>query len=57
VTIVDYISRICIDRAKELLAESDMPLKQIVGEIGYSDVSAFIKKYRKHAQPDWANIT
>jgi two-component system, response regulator YesN len=68
ITFVDYISRIRIDRAKELLVDSDMPLKQIVGEIGYSDVSAFIKKfreytgltpaqYRKHAASDRASIT
>jgi AraC-like DNA-binding protein len=43
---VDYLSFLRINRAKHLLAETDGKIKDIVNEIGYNDVSNFIRKFR-----------
>jgi AraC-like DNA-binding protein len=43
---VDYVSFLRINKAKHLLAETDGKIKDIVNEIGYNDVSNFIRKFR-----------
>jgi AraC-like DNA-binding protein len=47
-TFVDYVSRLRIDASVDLLAHTDIPIKEIVHHIGYSDSSAFIRKFREH---------
>lgn len=46
VNISEHISKLRIDMAKELLAESNHPIKYIVGAAGYSDTSSFIRKFK-----------
>jgi AraC-like DNA-binding protein len=43
---VDYISFLRINKAKHLLAGTDIKIKDIVGMIGYQDVANFIRKFR-----------
>ena len=46
-TLSDYISQQRIKMAKKLLVDTDNSLKMIVDAVGYSDVSSFIKKFKK----------
>jgi AraC family transcriptional regulator len=46
-TICNYISQITACRARDLLAGSDMSLKEIAYALGFSDVSAFSRAYFK----------
>ena len=43
-----YIARLRIDRAKELLRNSGLPLQEIITSVGYADASSFIRTFRKH---------
>ncbi len=45
-TLMDYVTELRIERAKKLLAESEMPLQDIVQQIGFTDVSSFIRKFK-----------
>lgn len=45
-TFIGYVSQRRIDRAKALLGETDLKLKEIVEMIGYVDVSNFIRKFK-----------
>lgn len=45
-TFINYVSQMRIDRAKALLSDTDMLLKEIVETIGYVDVSNFIRKFK-----------
>lgn len=42
-----HVSRLRIEHTKKLLAESDMPLREIVKRVGYINVSSFIKKFKR----------
>ncbi len=44
-----YRSKARIDKARELLVNSDLSLSQIASELGFSDVYAFSKQFRKAA--------
>jgi AraC-like DNA-binding protein len=46
VNFVDYISFLRINKAKHLLADTNIKIKDIVGELGYHDVPNFIRKFR-----------
>jgi AraC-like DNA-binding protein len=46
-TLSDYISKQRIQMAKKLLIDTDSNLKMIVDAVGYSDVSSFIKKFKR----------
>lgn len=46
-TITDYLIRLRLDMAKQLLRDTDQPLKDIVIQIGYMDVSSFIRKFKQ----------
>jgi AraC-like DNA-binding protein len=48
ITITQYITDLKFNKAKQLLSENDKPLKDIISEIGYYDVSSFIRKFKKH---------
>jgi two-component system response regulator YesN len=45
---VDYLGKVRINKAKELLVESDMKLDHIAVRVGYSTPSYFIKLFKKH---------
>ncbi|MEK3910329.1 helix-turn-helix domain-containing protein [Paenibacillus sp. FSL H7-0331] len=45
-TISDYINYLRIEKAKQLLVQTDEPLTTIVLQIGYSDVSSFVRKFK-----------
>ena len=42
-----YVNNKRIQKAKRLLTETSLPLQSIVSQIGYSDVSSFIRKFRQ----------
>lgn len=42
-----YLTSVRIDRAKELLQETDLPIAEICREVGYSDVKHFVQLFRK----------
>ncbi len=47
ITILDYITQLKIDKAKELLQTTTLPLKDIGEQIGYLNVSSFIRRFKQ----------
>jgi two component transcriptional regulator, AraC family len=47
-TFIDYITKLRIKRAKELLIKTDKSIKEISLEIGYTDAAYFSKVFSKH---------
>lgn len=45
-TLLNYINTKRIEQAKSLLSKTDLPLHEIVREIGYLDVSSFHRKFK-----------
>lgn len=45
-TFTQYITLLRLDRAKRLLAETALPLKEIVLQIGYVDAASFVRKFK-----------
>ncbi|MBB6674732.1 helix-turn-helix domain-containing protein [Cohnella nanjingensis] len=43
----DHINYLRIEKAKQLLSSTEKPLVEIVSEIGYCDVSSFVRKFKK----------
>ncbi|HTU62704.1 MAG TPA: helix-turn-helix domain-containing protein, partial [Polyangiales bacterium] len=43
-----FIQRLRIDRAKLLLETSTTSIEQIVEQVGYQDVSAFARQFKRH---------
>lgn len=48
VNFIDYLTNIRIDKAKELLANSDLSMKEICGKVGYSDPNYFSRSFKKN---------
>lgn len=46
-TVMEYMNEVRIDQAKRLLRADDCSVKDIVQQIGYSDVSSFIRKFKQ----------
>lgn len=46
-TFSEYVYRLRMEKVKEELIATDKPLKDIILQVGYVDVSNFIKKFRK----------
>ncbi|HOJ08971.1 MAG TPA: AraC family transcriptional regulator [Clostridiales bacterium] len=46
-TFTDYVINLKMEKARELLSTTDMPIKSIVQEIGYTDLTYFMKKFKK----------
>lgn len=46
-SVLDYIARIRIDRAKQLAAQSDMTLEELSKAVGYASVRTFHRAYAK----------
>lgn len=47
-SLVDYITRLRIQKAKELLSKTDLPITQISIEVGYNYSAYFTKIFREH---------
>lgn len=47
-TFIQYVTMIRMDRAKELLINSEMQVKDIVAQIGYIDVANFVRKFKNY---------
>jgi AraC-like DNA-binding protein len=46
-TVMEYVNRLRMEKAKELLRTTQMPVKEIVEFVGYKDASSFIRKFRQ----------
>jgi two-component system, response regulator YesN len=44
----EYVTALRMQKAKELVVNSDVPLKEIGGLIGYTDLAYFYKVFKKH---------
>lgn len=47
-TFIEYLTSIRMDRAKELLSENRLSMKEICSEIGYSDPNYFSRSFKKN---------
>ena len=45
---IEYLTNIRIEKAKELLTESDMSMKEICGACGYTDPNYFSRSFKKN---------
>ncbi|RTE10854.1 helix-turn-helix domain-containing protein [Paenibacillus whitsoniae] len=45
-TISEYVNHLRMEKAKQLLLTTDFSLSEIVRQIGYSDVSSFVRKFK-----------
>lgn len=48
-TFLDYVTRVRVDAAKELLADTDMGISDIAERVGYLDIKYFYKRFKKFA--------
>lgn len=46
INLKDYIANLRIERAKELLTQTDTPVGDVVSEVGYQSASSFIRKFK-----------
>ena len=46
VSYVDYVTNLRMERARQLLAEGELTIREIVQQIGYIDDSSFRRKFR-----------
>jgi two-component system, response regulator YesN len=44
----EYVTALRMQKAKELVVNSDVPLKEIGGIVGYTDLAYFYKVFKKH---------
>lgn len=49
-TILQHLNRLRMDQTKHLLETTDIPIKEIVTQVGYSDVSSFIRRFKQSTQ-------
>lgn len=47
-TVLDRITRLRMERAIELIAGRDMPIKEAAGLCGYEDLAYFYRVFKKH---------
>jgi AraC-like DNA-binding protein len=43
---IDYVSILRLEKAKELLMTTNLPVKDIVGRVGYMDTASFLRKFK-----------
>ena len=48
ITIFDYITKLRMDKAKELLLQSDLQIQTIGSRIGYNNVQSFIRYFKRY---------
>ncbi|GAB6167883.1 hypothetical protein JCM1393_03430 [Clostridium carnis] len=46
-TVLDYITNLKMNKAKELLLSTSLPLKDVAEQIGYINVSSFIRRFKQ----------
>ena len=46
-TVLEYITNLKMNRAKELLLSTSLPLKDVAEQIGYVNVSSFIRRFKQ----------
>ncbi|EAC9531764.1 AraC family transcriptional regulator, partial [Listeria monocytogenes] len=46
----EYVKKTRLDKAKELLTQSDLNLSEISEAVGYSDISYFSRIFKKECQ-------
>ncbi len=46
-TFIEYLAEKRINRSKELLSNTELPLSKVASEVGYQDVSSFIRRFRQ----------
>lgn len=46
-SIVEYITKVRIDSAKKILAETELPIKEVANMVGYGDYAYFTRVFRK----------
>ena len=47
ITPLDYVTSLRLDAAKRLLEETDLPLKDISLQVGYYNISSFIRRFKQ----------
>lgn len=47
-SMIDYLNQLRIEKAKELLLDTDLTIKQIAAEVGYHNVQSFNRFFRKY---------
>ncbi|UQZ33276.1 AraC family transcriptional regulator [Paenibacillus sp. PK3_47] len=47
-SMIDFLNQLRIDKAKELLLDSELTIKQIAAEVGYFNVQSFNRFFRKY---------
>ncbi|WP_151732820.1 AraC family transcriptional regulator [Paenibacillus tengchongensis] len=47
-SMIDYLNQLRIEKAKELLLDTDLTIKQIATEVGYYNVQSFNRFFRKY---------
>ena len=45
----DYVTELRISRAKELLRETDLPIREVAESVGYFSVNSFIRRFKQMA--------
>lgn len=48
VKFIDYITKVRMDKALELLRETDSPVQEIAEQVGYANALSFIRAFKKH---------
>jgi len=46
-TILEFVTELRINKAKELLMQTDLSLNYIAEEVGYYNVSSFIRRFKQ----------
>jgi len=44
---IDYVTRVKIERAQEMMLRNDLPLADIAAAIGYASLSSFIRRFKQ----------
>ena len=47
-SVIDYLNQLRIEKAKQLLLDTDMTIKQIASEVGYYNLQSFNRFFRKY---------
>ena len=47
-TVLEYLTAYRIDRAVELLQQTDIPVREIAVRVGYTDANYFTKVFKRH---------
>lgn len=47
-TFLEYLTSYRIERAEELLRQTDIPVREIAPRVGYTDANYFTKVFKRH---------